>query len=127
MRGVKAAREHRDLAEMPPTPTKVDNAGVLFSMLDGDTMKSAYKHIFRTLVENRERVHLDKTVKAVKIDTKLNLANPMTKQEHGIAGSVAQLIQIAGPTLLPTERISQGVVLGGRHYTSPQSLTLNDD
>ena len=66
-------------------------------ILKSTTLKSANKHIFRTLAKNRERVHLDKTVKAVTIDTKLNLTNAMTKQDHGIAGSVSQLLQIAGP------------------------------
>jgi uncharacterized protein with NAD-binding domain and iron-sulfur cluster len=96
IRGVKAALEHRDIATMPPTPIHVDNAGVL-SMLEGKTLKSANKHIYRTLAENRERVHLDKSVKAVKIATAANLANAMTKQEHGIAGSAAQLRMITGP------------------------------
>jgi hypothetical protein len=64
---------------MPPTSTNVDNAGV-FSMLDGITLKFANKHIFRTLAENRKRVHLEKSVVAVKIATELNLSN---KQEHG--------------------------------------------
>jgi hypothetical protein len=33
-------------------------------------------------------------VNAIKIDTVLNLSNMMTKQEHGIAVSVAQLLHI---------------------------------
>ena len=81
---------------MPPTPVFVDNAGVL-SMLDGVTLKAANKHIYRTLQENRERVHLDKTVVAVKINTKDNIANALTKQEPGIDTSAAQLRLIAGP------------------------------
>jgi hypothetical protein len=40
---------------------------------------------------------LDKAVVAVKVDTKDNIANAMTKQEHGVAGSVAQLLLICGP------------------------------
>lgn len=96
IRGVKADLEHRDVAQMPPTPIYVDNAGVL-SMLEGKTLKSANKHIYRTLAENRERVHLDKSVKPVKIATAANLANAMTKQEHGVADSAAQLRMIAGP------------------------------
>jgi hypothetical protein len=96
MRGVKAALEHRDIATMPPTHINVDNAGVL-SMLEGITLKSANKHIFRTLAENRERVHLDKSVVAVKIDTALNISNALTKQEHGVADSAAQLRLLAGP------------------------------
>jgi hypothetical protein len=82
---------------MAPTPINVDNAGVL-SMLVRLTLKSGNKHIFRTLVENHERVHLDKTVTPVKIDTALNLANAMTKQEHGVPESAAQFLQIAGPS-----------------------------
>jgi hypothetical protein len=96
LRGVKAVLEHRDIRTMPPTKINVDNAGVL-SMLEGATLKSANKHIFKTLAENRERVNLDKSVIAIKIDTTLNLANAMTKQEHGLPGSAAQLQQIAGP------------------------------
>jgi hypothetical protein len=96
VRGVKAALERRDASTMPPTPIFVDNAGVI-SMLEGATMKSANKHIFKTLAEARERVNLDKTVIAVKVDTKDNLANAMTKQEPGLRESAAQMRQIAGP------------------------------
>jgi hypothetical protein len=60
-------------------------------------MKSANKHIFKTLAEARERVNLDMTVVAVKVDTKDNLANAMTKQEPGLRESAAQMRQIAGP------------------------------
>ena len=81
---------------MPPTPVFVDNAGVL-SMLEGMTIKSANKHIYKTLAENRERVNVDKIVAVIKIDTKDNLANAMTKQEPGLHDSAAQLRQIAGP------------------------------
>jgi hypothetical protein len=84
---------------MAQTPINVDNAGVL-SMLAGFALKTANKHNFRTLAENRERVHLDKTVTPVKIDTALNLVNAMTKQEHGAPESAAQLRQIAGPSSL---------------------------
>ena len=42
-------------------------------------------------------MQLDKTVAAVKINTKDNLANALTKQEHGIAESAAQLRLITGP------------------------------
>jgi hypothetical protein len=96
LRGIKAALERREVADMPPTPILVDNAGVI-SMLADATLKSANRHIYRALAENRERVHLDKSVVAVKISTEHNLANALTKQEHGIAGSVAQLRLITGP------------------------------
>ena len=66
-------------------------------MLEDVTVKSANKHIFKTLAEARERVNLDKSVIAVKVDTKTNLANAMTKQEPGLRESAAQLRQIAGP------------------------------
>ena len=81
---------------MPPTKVYVDNFGVL-AMLGDITLRSANKHIYRALQENRERVHLDKSVIAVKIDTKDNLANAMTKQEHGLRDSAAQMRLIAGP------------------------------
>ena len=81
---------------MPPTPVYVDNAGVI-SMLKDTTLKTANKHIFRALQENRERVNIDKIVMAVKIDTKLNLANALTKQEPSIHASAAQLRLITGP------------------------------
>ena len=96
LRGIKAALERRDVDKMPPTPVYVDNAGVI-SMLRDATLKSANKHIYRTLAENRERVHLDKSVVAVKIPTGENLANAMTKQEHGVDASASQLRHIAGP------------------------------
>jgi hypothetical protein len=96
MRGVKAALERRDFAKMPPTPVRVDNAGVI-SMLQGATLKAANKHIFKDLAESRERVNDDKTVVVVKVDTKDNLANAMTKQEHSLLESAAQLRVIAGP------------------------------
>ena len=47
-----------------------------------------------------------KTVVPIKIDTGDNIANALTKQEHGIAGSVAQLRLLAAPRaqpLVPTE------------------------
>ncbi len=37
------------------------------------------------------------TVVAVKVDTKDNRANAMTKQEPGLRESAAQMRQIAGP------------------------------
>jgi hypothetical protein len=95
--GVKAAFERRDVDTMPPTPIYVDNAGVL-AMIGGSTIKSANKHIYRTLAEARERVHIDKSVEVIKIDTKENIVNAMTKQEHGICESAEQLRQITGPS-----------------------------
>ena len=52
LRGVKAALEGRDLETMSPTSGLVDNNGVL-SMLEDVTNKSANRHIFRSLAENR--------------------------------------------------------------------------
>jgi hypothetical protein len=95
-RGVKAGLERRDESTMPPTNIYVDNAGVL-SMLNGQTLKAPNKHIFRALAENRERVQLDKIVIPAKINTKVNLANAMTKQEPGQHECAAQLRLIAGP------------------------------
>ena len=100
LRGVKAALERRKVAELPPTPVMVDNAGVI-SMLGDTTLKSANRHIYRALAENRERVHLDKSVIPVKVSTKNNLANALTKQEQGTAASAAQLRRITGPTTGP--------------------------
>jgi hypothetical protein len=96
LRGVKAGLERRDPATMPPTPVYVDNAGVL-AMIDGNTIKSANKHIYRTLAEARERVNLDKTVAVIKVGTKVNIANAMTKQEQSIKESAEQLRSITGP------------------------------
>jgi hypothetical protein len=96
MRGVKADLEGRDSRKMPPTPVYVDNAGVI-TMLKGATLKQANKAIHRTWAEVRERVHMDKAVVVVKIGTTDNIANALTKQEHGIAKSAEQLRKIAGP------------------------------
>ena len=96
LRGVKAGLERREEASMPPTPVYVENAGVL-SMLKDTTLKSANKHIYRTLQEARERVSLDKAAIAIKVNTKDNIANAMTKQEPGIDASAAQLRLITGP------------------------------
>jgi hypothetical protein len=96
IRGVKAGLERRSMDSMPPTPVYVDNSGVI-SMLKDTTLKSANKHIYRTLQEARERVSLDKAVVAVKVHTKDNIANAMTKQEPGIDESAAQLRLITGP------------------------------
>lgn len=96
VRGIKAGLEQRDTNSIPSTPVYVDNAGVL-AMVNDVTLKSANKHIYRSLAEIRERVHLDKLVRPVKVPTKENLANAMTKQEPAIAESAAQLRQIIGP------------------------------
>jgi hypothetical protein len=96
VRGVKAGLERREESSIKPTPVNVDNTGVI-AMLKDTTLKSANKHIYRALQENRERVHLDKAVVAVKVGTKDNIANALTKQEHNVAESAAQLRQIAGP------------------------------
>ena len=74
VRGVKAGLERRTEQSFAPTPVYVDNTGVI-SMLKDITLKSANKHIYRALQETRERVHLDKAVVAVKVDTKDNIAN----------------------------------------------------
>ena len=68
MSGVKAGLERSAESSIPPTPVYVDNAGAI-SMLKDTTLKSANTHIYRALQENRERVHLDKAVVAVKVDT----------------------------------------------------------
>jgi hypothetical protein len=96
LRGVKAGLERCKEATMPPTPVYVDNSGVI-AMLKDATLKSANKHIYRTLQEARERVNLDKTVVAVKVDTKNNIANAMTKQEPGVDDHAKQLRIITGP------------------------------
>ena len=96
LRGVKSALERRQVTELPPTPVLVDNAGVI-SMINDPTLKSSNRHIYRTLAENREHVHLDKLVIPVKINSKDNLANALTKQESGIEESAAQLRRITGP------------------------------
>jgi hypothetical protein len=66
-------------------------------MLSGITLKTANRHIYRTLAELREKVNLDKVVVPHKVDTGDNLANALTKQERGVAASAAQLRMIAGP------------------------------
>jgi hypothetical protein len=96
VRGVKAGLERRGESSIPPTPICVDNSSVI-AMLKDTTLKSANKHIYRALQEHRERVHLDKAVVAIKVDTKDNIANALTKQEHGVAESVAQMLLITGP------------------------------
>ena len=64
-------------------------------------MKAANQHIYRTLCEIRERVQKDKVAHPTKIDTKENVANALTKQEHGLRDSAAQLRLIAGPPSTP--------------------------
>ena len=66
-------------------------------MLEGVTLKTANRHIYRSLAENRERAHIDKSVVAIKVHTSDNLADAMTKQAKNITASAAQLRQIAGP------------------------------
>jgi len=96
MRGVQAALEHRDVASIGAIKVNVDNAGVL-AMLNGTVLACANRHIFRALAEARERVHLDKVAYPVKIATKDNIANALTKQEPGLDESAAQLRLITGP------------------------------
>jgi hypothetical protein len=91
-----------------PIPLYVDNAGV-FSIIDDATMKSPNKHIYRTVCECREAVHDDKVVVPVKVPTEKNLSNGLTKQEHGLRESAAQLRELAGPTTMATR--GQGGVL----------------
>ena len=98
LRGIKAAFERRDEANMPPTPVYVDNAGVL-SMVNDVTIKAANKHIYRTLAEARVLVQVEKVVTPIKIATNDNISNAMTKQEPGIEKSAAQLRQVTGPAL----------------------------
>jgi len=95
-RGVKAALEQRDPNTMPPTPVYVDNSGVL-AMINDPTVKPANRHIYRSLAETRERVHVDSVFIPVKIDTADNLADAMTKQPAGLAASAATLRKITGP------------------------------
>jgi uncharacterized protein with NAD-binding domain and iron-sulfur cluster len=96
IRGVKAGLERRAEASIAATTVFVDNSGVL-AMIKDTTLKSANKHIYKTLQEARERVHLDHSVVAVKVHTKDNLANSMTKQEPVSADSIGQLLLITGP------------------------------
>jgi hypothetical protein len=106
--GVKSVLERRTMGSINPIPHYVDNAGVI-SIIDDATMKSPNKHIFRTVCECREAVHKDKVVVPVKIPTKENLSNGLTKQEHGLKESAAQLRELAGPTTLASS--GQGGVL----------------
>ena len=87
LRGIKAALERRDVTKMPPTPVRVDNAGVI-SMLDGATIKAANKHIYKSLAENRERVHLDRSVVAVKVTSPTrgpSRSTASTRAQHSCA------------------------------------------
>ena len=104
VRGIKAALERRDEDSIEPTPIHVDNAGVL-SIIDDDTIKSPKKHIYRTVCECRERVHDEKVAVPVKIHTKDNLANALTKQEPGLRDSATQLRLSTGP---PPEQEPRG-------------------
>ena len=59
-------------------PMNTDSAGVL-SMLANVTLPPANRYIFKTIQECRERVHLDKDVCPVKIDSEDNIADCLTK------------------------------------------------
>ena len=96
IRGVKVGLERRKAGSMPPTPVLVDNSGVI-AMLKDTTLKSANKHIYKELQECRERVHLDKAVVAIKVDTKDNIADLMTKQGTAVKDSAEKLLRITGP------------------------------
>ena len=100
LRGVKAALEGRDERDLPPTPIYVDNSGVE-SVINDVTLKPANKHVFRTIAANRERVHVDRLVYPVKVGTKDNLADLMTKQEPGLRESAEKLRKITGPMTAP--------------------------
>ena len=97
--GVKAALEGRLVSSIPSTPVQVDNAGVMAVIRDR-TMKSTNRHIYRPIYEIRDRVHREKIVHPVKIDTKDNVANALTKQEAALRQSAEQLRCIAGPSSL---------------------------
>ena len=97
--GVKAALEGRLVSSIPSTPVQVDNAGVMAVIRDR-TMKSTNRHIYRAIYEIRDRVHREKIVHPVKIGTKDNVANALTKQEAALRQSAEQLRCIAGPSSL---------------------------
>jgi hypothetical protein len=96
VRAVKAALEQRDENGIPPTPVMVDNAGVI-SIINDSTMKTSNRHIYRAIYEVRQRVHQEKVAYPVKIGTKDNVANALTKQESALQASAEQLRCIAGP------------------------------
>ena len=97
-KGPSVSRPRKDIyiSSIPPTPIHVDNSGVL-AMLKGNTIKTANKHIYRTLAEAREKVQLDAIVNPVKVNTEDNIANALTKQDLSVYASAAQLLQITGP------------------------------
>jgi hypothetical protein len=78
LRGTAAALQRIDLAVMPPTLVRTDNNGVL-SILATVTLPQANRHIWKTIAEARERVHLDHAVLPVKVDTLDNVADCLTK------------------------------------------------
>ena len=78
LRGTVAALQRTSLALMPPTPVRTDNSGVL-SILATVTLPQANRHIWKTIAEARERVHLDRAVLPVKVDTLDNVADCLTK------------------------------------------------
>ena len=63
---------------MPPTPVKTDNDGVR-SITANVTLPAPNRHIFKTIAECRERVHLDKEVLPVRVDSSDNIADCLTK------------------------------------------------
>jgi histone deacetylase 1/2 len=78
LRGTAAALNRTNIAAMPPTPVRTDNNGVL-SILATVTLPQANRHIWKTIAEARERVHLDHAVLPVKVDTCDNVADCLTK------------------------------------------------
>ena len=69
-------------------------------MINDSNMKTANRHIYRPVYEIRERVHQDKIVHPIKVSTKDNVSNALTKQESGLRDSARQLRSIAGPSTL---------------------------
>lgn len=94
MRGVVAELERRSVETLPPTPIKVDNSGVV-SVLVNVTLPAANRHVYRTICECRERSQRDRTVSAVKVDSKDNYADCLTKA--GPVGAAGKLLVLARP------------------------------
>jgi hypothetical protein len=99
LRATSAALQRIAPSDMPPTPVKTDNDG-LRSITANVTLPAANRHIFKTIAECRERVHLDKDVVPVRVDSADNIADCLTKPS--LKGDM-RLLALARPASLTAD------------------------
>jgi hypothetical protein len=111
----------RTPADMPPTPVTTDNDGVRFITAD-ITLPAANRDSFKTIVECRERVHLNKEVLPVRVASSDNIADCLTKPSLKCDKRLLALARPASLTADVPKQVAQCSAAVSRGHSEPNDV-----